>query len=171
MERAHYLIELDVLETQYGIENIIHFDESSFEAHTYRPHAWGLKGQKIYEDIHGKREKRTNLIMAQRGREWLAPMLFQGACEAKTVTHWIKHCLLKEIEKPSVIIMDNAPVHNKKAIKEILEEEGHTLLCLPKYSPDLSNIEPSFGTLKKRRQFLPKGTPIDALFFSESKLE
>ena len=171
MERAHYIYDLDALEIQYGVENIIYFDESSFAAHTYRPHGWAPKGQKIYEDIRGKREKRTNLIMAQRGKDWLAPMLFQGSCTARTVTHWIKYCLLLEIEKPSVIVMDNAPIHNKKQIKALLEENGHVLLCLPRYSPDFNPIECSFGVLKKRRQFIPKESEIDTLFLSESKLE
>ena len=116
------------LEDEYGSENIIYFDESSFAAHTHRPHGWAPKGHKIYADVHGRRERKTNLIMAQRGRDWLAPMLFQGSCGAQTVTHWVKKCLLIEIDKPSVIVMDNAPVHNKKENREIVEAQDHNLL-------------------------------------------
>jgi transposase len=49
--------------------------------------------------------------------------------------------------------MDNAPFHNKNHIRDLLENKGHTLLPLPKYSPDLNPIEQSFAILKKRRLF------------------
>ena len=58
-----------------------------------------------------------------------------------------------ELTEPSLIIMDNAPFHNKNHIRDLLENKGHTLLPLPKYSPDLNPIEQSFAILKKRRQF------------------
>jgi hypothetical protein len=35
----------------------------------------------------------------------------------------------------------------------------------------MSDIELIFGTMKKRRCYLPPGTPIDALFLSEIKME
>ncbi len=55
-------------------------------------------------------------------------------------------------------------IHNKKAITDLLKRHGHALLPLPPYSPDLNPIEQSFGILKRRRQFLPIETPLDALF-------
>jgi hypothetical protein len=142
-------------------------NESAFESHTYRPHGWAERGRKIFADVTGKREKKTNLIMGQRGKEWLAPLLFKGMCAAVTVETWIKKSLLKELRKPSVIVMDNAPVHNKKEIRKILKKDGHVLLPLPPYSPDYNPIEQTFGTLKKRRQFLPIDTSLDNLFVSD----
>ena len=130
---------------------MVYFDESGFLHHTHRPHAWALRGKKVYADIPGNNRKRTNLIMAQRGKEWLAPMLFEASCTHHTVTTWIKQCLIKELNEPSLIIMDNAPFHNKTHIREALEAEGHTLLPLPTYSPDFNPIEQSFGVIKKRR--------------------
>jgi len=89
--------------------------------------------------------------MAQRGREWLAPMLFQKSCTAQTVNAWLEKMLLKEITKPSIIIMDNAPFHSKTHITKLLKHHGHYALFLPPYSPDLNPIEQSFAILKKRR--------------------
>jgi len=171
MKRQKFLAKLRSLIPKYGSDNIIYFDESGFEANVYRDHGWALRGNKIYIDVTGKREKRTNLIMAQRGRRgknWLAPMLFQGACTAITVEVWIKECLLKELKKPSIIIMDNAPVHNKSTIKKLFENEGHVLLPLPPYSPDFNPIEGTFGSMKVTRRSLPEGSVIDDLFIGNS---
>jgi transposase len=41
-----------------------------------------------------ERTKRTTLIMAQRGKEWLAPLLFQGSSAAMTIERWIEKGLL-----------------------------------------------------------------------------
>ena len=171
MKRQKFLKDLRLLIPKYGSENIVYFDESGFEPNTYRDHGWAVKGKKTYIDVTGKREKRTNLLMAQRGRRgknWLAPMLFQGACCALTVEVWVKKFLLKELKKPSIIVMDNAPVHNKKSMKKLFENNGHKLLPLPPYSPDFNPIEKTFGAMKKRRRSLPKGAIIDDLFLCNS---
>ena len=168
MKRQKFLRELRGLVHKYGSENIVYFDESGFEPQASRTHGWAVRGKKIYGDVVGKRQKRTNLLMAQRGKEWLAPMLFKGSCTAATVETWMKNCLLKELDKPSIIIMDNAPVHNKKTMRETLEKYGHAMLPLPPYSPDFNPIEQTFGIIKRRRQFLPIETPLDDLFMMDS---
>jgi putative transposase len=148
-----FLRNLRELIRRYGSRNIVYFDESGFTAESYRPHGWAPKGQKIFGDVRGNNRKTTNLIMAQRGKEWLAPMLFPGHCDTAAVNQWLKEMLLPELNSPSVIVMDNARFHNKEQMKSILEEKGHALLPLPRYSPDFNPIEQSFATIKKRRQF------------------
>ena len=65
--------------------------------------------------------------------------------------------------------MDNAPFHNKKDIKKILEDNGHTLLPLPKYSPDLNPIEKAFANIKKRRIF--SGISVEEIIKRHNYLE
>jgi hypothetical protein len=121
---------------QVGSQNIVYVDESCFTAESYRPHGWAPRGERVFGDVSGNNRKRTNLIMAQRGKEWLAPMLFTSACDSITVNAWLEQALLPELTRPSVVVMDNAPFHNKAHIKTVLENAGHTLLPLPRYSPD-----------------------------------
>ena len=99
--------------------------------------------------------------MAQRRKEWLAPVVFKGSCTAALVNTWLKDFLLKELDEPSVIVMDNARFHKKSEIKALLAKAGHVLLPLPTYSPDFNPIEQSFAILKKRRQY--SGKTIEAL--------
>jgi hypothetical protein len=63
--------------------------------------------------------------MAQRGREWLSPMVFDFACNPNIVETWLEKMLLPELTKPSIVIMDNASFHNKENISQLLEEKGH----------------------------------------------
>ena len=149
----YYLRTLRDWVSKHGSKNIVYFDESGFQAHSYRPHGWAQRGQKVFGKISGNNRKVENLIMAQRGKDWLAPMLFKGSCTHLTVTAWIEQALIPELNSNSLVIMDNAPFHNKKKMKELLQEHGHTILPLPRYSPDFNPIEQSFAVIKKRRTF------------------
>lgn len=154
---------------RHGSANVVYFDESGFAKHSYRPHGWAKRGEKVFGSISGNNRKATNLIMAQRGKEWLAPMLFEGSCTHHTVAAWIEQALLPELRPNSLVIMDNAPFHNKPQMQGILEMHGHAMLPLPKYSPDFNPIEQSFAILKRRRIF--SGDPIEKIVASNYKVE
>ena len=170
MKRQRYFQRLRVLIKKYGSENVVYCDECGFKAHTGRLSGWTVRGKKLYADVKGRREKKTNLLMAQRGKEWLAPFVFAGTCTAGTVTEWAAKMLVKSLDRPSIVIMDNAPVHNKKALRSLLKKNGHALLFLPPYSPDLNPIEGSFGGMKKRREGMTPGTEVENLVVSYSHL-
>lgn len=151
MKRQLFLRELRRLIRQHGSENVVYVDETGFKEEAVRTSGWALRGEKIYCDVPGRRSAVTNLIMGIRGKEWLAPMVFKRSCIAQTVNAWLEQGLVKELQHPSVIVMDNAPFHSKTQITTILEKYGHTPLFLPPYSPDFNPIEKVFATIKKRR--------------------
>ena len=150
-------------------KNVVYVDESGFAAKSYRPHGWAKRGTKVYGLISGNNRKATNLIMALRGKEWLAPMLFGKSCTHETVLSWIEQALLKELQPNSLFIMDNAPFHNKPKITELLKQHGHTALFLPKYSPDYNPIEQVFAIIKKRLRFWGKN--IEEILMNHSYLK
>jgi transposase len=65
----------------------------------------------------------------------------------------MEQALLPELRQNSLDIMDNAPFHNKPKMKELLQLHGHSILRLPKYSPDFNPIEQAFAIHKRRGQF------------------
>lgn len=177
MKRASYLGKLRRLIAEYGSDNIIYFDESGFEEDVRRDAGWAARGRKIYADVRGGPNPRTNLIIAcprlergaqhRKSKKWLAPILFKGSCEGTTVLWWIENHLLKALSKPSVIVMDNAPFHPKSKIKALLAKHGHKLLCLPKYSPDLNPIEQTFAAMKSNWKHAGKQLTIDEIVTSK----
>lgn len=46
-------------------------------------------------------------------------MLFTGSLNAEGFEGWLKQYLLPSLKIPSVLIMDNAPIHRKNVIKEL----------------------------------------------------
>jgi transposase len=106
--------------------------------------------------------------MAQRGKEWLAPVLFIGSCTAKLVEEWLENHLFKELKSMSLIILDNAPFHRKNILHKIAHKHGHEILFLPPYSPDFNPIEQSFGLLKRKRLYSNINQTMEELIMSYS---
>ena len=54
--------------------------------------------------------------------------------------------------KPVVLVLDNGPIHGSKASQAALAERAHwlTVEWLPKYAPELNDIEIVWGDLKSR---------------------
>ena len=159
--RIDYLQKLRQIGKVSGFQNVVYVDESGFDPHTYRPYAWSPRGKKSHGNRWGRGGKRTNLIAAKRGKEFLAPVLYEGSTSATWFNPWFKGHLLKELNPSSTIIMDNAAFHKKKEIHAMAEAAGHKVLFLPPYSPDLNPIEQDFAILKKIRQNAPINTTID----------
>ncbi len=59
--------------------------------------------------------------------------------------------------------MDNAPIHRKNVIREMVEEAGHQVIFLPKYSPDLNDIEHDFSALKRAIMYAPTHKSLDEI--------
>ena len=71
---------------------------------------------------------------------------------------WYDQHLFPSLKIPSLLIMDNSPIHRKNVIRELVEAGGHQLLFLPKDSPDLNDIEHNFSALKRTRMYSPINT-------------
>ena len=155
-----YLQTLRRILQMRGSDNLVYVDESGFEPDVCRRYGWSLRGQEVYGDHSGHRRPRTSLIAARRGKDFLAPMLFEGTADADLVNDWTRNVLCKELRPDSTIIWDNAPFHKKKDLEDIAREYGHHAIFLPPYSPDFNPIENDFANIKKRRQYAPPNTPI-----------
>ena len=101
------------------------------------------------------------MIAAKRGKNLLAPVLFQGSTNALWFNQWLEEHLLPELEPLSTLILDNAPFHRKNDVFEIAEQAGHKVLFLPPYSPDFNRIEQDFAIIKKRRIYSAPDTSLD----------
>lgn len=161
--RMTYYRMLRELVRIYGMESLVFIDETGFEKFSCLIYGWAKRGRRIYGERQGRRCKRENLVAGRRKyrKELIAPMLFEGSLDAVTFEKWLELYLLPALTRVSVLIMDNAPIHRKNRIKELVERAGHIVLFLPTYSPDLNDIEHDFSALKRLRMYAPVGTTLD----------
>ena len=64
----------------------------------------------------------------------------------------IEQFLIPALPENSVVVMDNAAFHKRADIQELLEQQGHKILWLPAYSPDLNPIEQMWAWVKRKRK-------------------
>ncbi len=152
----------------HGSKSLVFIDEAGFEEFQACLYAWSKRGKKVFGDRQGKREKKENLIAGRRKgkKDFLAPMLVRESLNAFGVEGWLFLHLLPALTIPSILIMDNAPIHRKSVIKELVETAGHQVVFLPKYSPDLNDIEHDFSALKRARMYASPETSLDDIIRS-----
>jgi putative transposase len=156
---------LSHLVLKYGIESLVLIDEAGCEEFVSSLDGWAKKGERVYGEKQGKRGKKENLVAGRRKmkKDLIAPMLFTGSLNATGFEGWLELFLIPALTITSILIMDNAPIHRKNKIREIVESAGHIVLFLPTYSPDLNDIEHDFSALKRARMHALQGTSIDKI--------
>jgi len=137
-------------------DRLVFVDECGIDQYLYRAFAYSPRGQKVVAKISGKKFKRTNIVAGSCQGHWVAPMEYSGTTDSVLFEFWFEHCLLKEIMRGSVIILDNATFHKKSVLPDLAKSHHCEVLFLPPYSPDLNPIENKWAWLKKRlRKILP----------------
>ncbi len=116
-------------------------DESGINSNESYPYGWSPKGERFYDSKPGKSHERLSLLGALCQKNFFAPLVYQGYCNARLIESWLQKFLLPQLKPGQVIVMDNAPFHKSIKIRQLIEEAGCELLFLPTYSPDLNPIE------------------------------
>lgn len=93
-------------------------------------------------------------------------MIFRGSLNAESFEVWLVKYLLPSLKEFSILIMDNAPIHRKNKIKELVENAGHQVIFLPTYSPDFNDIEHDFSALKRARMYSKEDISLDEIIRS-----
>ncbi len=125
-------------------------DEAGVEDTLDYAYGWSLRGQRCWAEKLGHRTQRVSMLTAWCQGEVLAPMTFEGYCDAAVVEAWFEQMLCPVVQAGQVVILDNASFHRKAHLRKLLAKVGCSLLALPTYSPDFNKIEPLWNTLKQR---------------------
>jgi transposase len=141
---------------------LVFVDESGFAHDMPRLYGYSLKGKRCYGKHDWGAKGRTNVIGALLLGTLLTISTFQSNINTEIFNAWVIQDLVPKLPAQSVVIMDNASFHKGALMKKALEDEGHKLLYLPPYSPDLNLIEKKWAQAKAIRRRV--GGTIDGLF-------
>jgi transposase len=126
-------------------------DEAGIATDLTRSHARAPRGQRAHGTAPAGRWRRLTVLGALAADGVAAAMTIERATDTAVFLAFLDQVLIPELArtKPdAVVVMDNLSPHKAPAVRARLEAAGFELLYLPRYSPDLSPIEPLWSKLK-----------------------
>lgn len=163
-------LKLRKAQAEAGDIVLLFSDESEALTHPYLARAWAKRGADLRVPAPGQSRK-----VAMMGTlEWARRKLVVTTSRTKRSADFIAHlqCLDQrfgpkpgEPLKPVVIVLDNGPIHTSKASRAALAERAHwlTVEWLPKYAPELNDIERVWLVLKANHLAHQTFTELDDL--------
>ena len=117
-------------------------DESGFTMQPYLPYAWQKKDKQIRIFARNNR-KRINLLGFMSADLRLSVYQNEKSINSDFFIKAVEDYITK-IDKPTVLVVDNAPIHRCNAVYQLIEKwqsQNLFIFYLPKYSPHLNPIE------------------------------
>lgn len=118
-----------------------YFDEAGFTLQPSIPYAWQLVGERLeLAAAHGARQ---NVLGFFNLHHQFHSFAFEGSVDSHVVTGCFD-LFSQRLERPALVLIDNAPIHTSDEFEEEIErwqKEGLYLKFLPAYSPELNLIE------------------------------
>ncbi len=156
MDRAGLRRKLLKAQAEAGDIVLLFGDESEVLTHPYLAQVWAKKGADLCIPAPGQSAKVAMLGVL----DWARRDLIVHTSRTKRSLDFI--ALLEEVDrrygpkvgvaiKPIVLVLDNGPIHTSKASRAALAERAHwlTVEWLPKYAPELNDIEGVWRDLKR----------------------
>ncbi len=128
-------------QSQTGEIDLFYFDESGFTLEPCVPYAWQPIGETI--EVPSSKSKRLNVLGFMDREYSLTSIVVEGSVASAVVVASIDH-FITTLQRPTVLIIDNAPVHTSHEFKDNLErwkEQDLTIMPIAPYSPELNIIE------------------------------
>ena len=149
---------------------LLYGDESEALTHPYLARAWAKRGVDLRVPAPGQARK----VAMIGSLDHVTRRLIVHTSPTKRSTDFIAH--LEQLDrlygpkpgramKPVVLVEDNGPIHVSKLTLKALEERKHWLIVewLPKYAPELNDIEVVWHDLKAHHLAHQTFTDVAAL--------
>jgi transposase len=132
---------------RWPFRSLVFVDESGVNLSQTRAQAWAPRGQRIAEQIPGRRET-YSVIAALRSTGIIAPMVLAGAMNTDALLAWIEQVLAPQLRRGDVVIWDNVGFHNAPEVAKAVKKRGARLEFIPPYSPEFNPIEEAWSKMK-----------------------
>lgn len=149
---------------------LLYADESEALTHPYLARVWAKRGADLRVPAPGQSKK----VAIMGALDWLQRKLIVTTSRTKRSADFIAFLVTLdqlygpkpgEATKPVVIVLDNGPIHISKATRAALATRAHWLAIewLPKYAPELNDIEVVWHDLKAFNLAHKTFTHVDTL--------
>lgn len=135
---------------QIDPKELVFIDETGITTAMTRLYARAPRGARARGSAPGG-WRRLTVLGALSGEGMVAAMSIEAATTTRVLMAFLQSVLIPELRRRhpgATVLMDNLSAHKPKQVETALTKAGFKLLYLPRYSPDLSPIEPGWSKLK-----------------------
>ena len=116
--RKHWLVRL----SEWRADQLVFIDESGINSKLgQRTHGWGKKGVPVVSKVSTQRAENISLLPAFTIDGYLACSVIRGAVDGEAFDNFIEHSVLPYCNPypgpKSIIVMDNAAIHNAEVYR------------------------------------------------------
>ena len=132
-----------------GWLDLIYFDQSGFNLWAKVVYAWQKRGERIEIPVSKGKSQNVLGFMWHRCQRFES-FVFEGTVDSNVVIECFD-IIARGMEKETVIVLDNAPIHHSQEFEEKIEEWeklGLKIYFLPTYCPSLNKIEVLWKKIK-----------------------
>ncbi len=118
-----------------------------------RSFARAPRGERARGSVPSGHWRRLTVLGALSVEGMVAAMSIEAATDRPVFLAFLRAVLIPELRRRhphATVLMDNLSAHKAAAVEALLTQAGLHLLYLPRYSPDVSSIEPSWSKLKSK---------------------
>lgn len=147
VERAAYAEQI----RQLAADRLVSIDEAGTTTTMTRLYARAPRGQRAFGTAPYGHWRRLTVLGALGTEGVVAAMSVEAATSTPVFLAFIERVLipaLRQSKPGAVVVMDNLSPHKAAVVRVMPEAAGFTLLYLPRYSPELSPIEPCWSKVK-----------------------
>ena len=140
------------LQAAAGDIHLLFGDESEALTHPYLAHAWARRGADLRIEAPGHAKKRALLGVLDHatGRLVVVTSATKRSADFAGLLARLDREYGPGSGRPAVLVLDNGPIHTSRATRKALGERPWlTVEWLPKYAPELNDIERSWRDLKR----------------------
>jgi transposase len=132
-----------------GLIDLIYGDQSGFNLYAKVAYAWQKRGERIVIPVSKGKSQNVLGFMWHRCQRFES-FVFEGSTDSNVMI-WCLDIIAKNIEKETVIVLDNSPIHRSEEFEEKIREWaklGLKIYFLPAYCPSLNKIEMLWEKIK-----------------------
>ena len=130
---------------------LVFLDETGINTQMTPTHARAPRGQRALGSVPCGSWHRLTVLGALSADGMLAAMSIEASTSSAVFLAFVEPVLLPVLQrdKPgAIVVMDNLSAHKRADILAAFDAAGIRVRFLPRYSPDLSPIEPGWAKLK-----------------------
>ena len=144
-ERAAFVERLAEIDP----ERVKVVDESRVVLGERLSYGYSARGERCYDEAP-LRSKVVRSLIGWLGFDGSGVVATQeGNVRGWTFRGFVREHLVPYLVPGDVVVWDNARIHGVEGVREMIEACGAQVMPLPRYSPDLSPIEPCWSKVKQ----------------------